>query len=627
MKGYAIIYFLIIFLLSTTTSLLAKPQLVARVEVEQMMRNSFSMRMLLAGEAQVVEPHTVKTGMTLTLRRENGAVSFAPARPVLTEGQHLTVLLESGKEPSELEVYPRDQDMVAWQAEDNSLVALQAGETEIIFIVAKTLHILPLQVRAASKAMGLASNAAVDNTLLLARSSHSDSGYGISNAKQVAQINMPAMLEEKLEPATASLVAPPLPEKSKGRFKLERAQLAYRSVEIQVVDERTTANERYPVSGMQVSLLGSNLQLRTDARGVVRIADVPNMARLLLKLHDPRGRYVPALQEIFVQKGQARYQLVVRRDVSFSTMQTIVGRTQDARLASLCAVIEDEQGESGYVVESDVPADGVYYFNQLQLLAPQQQMTGKDNRFCLFNVDPGPLTLFINDADGQRRAVFTVGLAAGHHSEEIFTLTEGQTYRSWLAVADDMHRPLHGQETEDIVDFVQMRMIGAERYLAKVEHGLLETTHAPDWHRGRSYVVTRDAEFEDTLYQFNAGSRTGLVPLLLRGFIENTALLAEEVHDAMLGSAVVEHGARQGEDAAAVSLRLINADGKEIHAAGAMQEGSVTRSVFLNLDYGVYQVIAQNSDGYWLAAGTVVVYNETVSFLRTGAAVVYGKTP
>ena len=64
-----------------------------------------------------------------------------------------------------------------------------------------------------------------------------------------------------------------------------------------------------------------------------------------------------------------------------------------------------------------------------------------------------------------------------------------------------------------------------------------------------------------------------------------------------------------------------------MQAAGAMQDGGVTRSVFLNLDYGVYQVIAQNSDGYWLAAGTVVVYNETVSFLRTGAAVVYGKTP
>ena len=608
MKGHTIIYFLIIFLLSTTSAL-AKPQLVASVEVEQLMRGSFSMRALLADKAYIAEPRVAKkTGMTLTLRRENGAVSFTPAHPQLTVGQRLTILeLESGKKLAELgsgkgklEVYPRDENVVFWRAQDSSLTALQAGETEVIFIVAKTLHILPVRVQAAPVAKALAeleSKAAVGNARFLARSSHSGLG-------RVAELEL-----------------------GKGRFQLERAQIAYHSVEIQVVDERTAANRRYPVSGMRVSLLGSNLRLRTDARGVVRIADVPEKARLLLKLYDPQGRYMPAMQEIFVQKRQARYQLTARREVSFSTMQTIVGRSQDTRLASLCAVLAGTQGETGFRVDSDELADGAYYFNQLQLLAPQQQATGKDNRFCLFNIDPGPLTLFVADADGQRRAVFTVGLAAGHHSEEIFTLTEGRPHRNWLAVADDMHRPLHGQETEDIVDFVQMRLVGDDSYLAKVENGLLETTHAPAWHRGRSYAVTRDAEFEDTLYQFTDQTRTGLVPLLLRGFIENTALLAEEVHDATLGSVLIEHGAQQGEDAAAVSLRLIAADGKEMHTAWATQEGSVTRSVFLNLDYGVYQVIAQNADGYWLAAGTVVVYSETVSFLRTGAAVVYRKTP
>ena len=519
--------------------------------------------------------------------------------------------------------------MVNWRTEDSSLAALRAGETEVIFIVAKTLYILPLQVQAAPVARTSAELASGMELASGKESAELASGMELASGKKSAELAAQlASGKELATPAVAQLVAPPLPRRatSTGLFKLERAQVAYRSVEIQVVDERTTATVRYPVSGLQVSLLGSPLPLRTDARGVVRIAAVPNAARLLLKLHDPQGRYVPALQEIFVQKAQGRYQLTVRRDLSFTTMQMIVGRSQDARLASLCAVIEGVPGASGFVVEGDVAADGAYYFNQLRLLAPLQQATGQGNRFCLFNIDPGPLTLFVNEADGQRQAVFTIGLAAGYHSEEVFTLTAGRPQRSWLAVANDMHRPLHGQRTEDIVDFVQMRMVGDDRYAAKVEHGLLETAHAPDWHRGRSYAVTRDAEFEDTLYQFTDAPQVGLVPLLIRGFIENTALLAEEVHDATLGSVVVEHGARQGEDAAAVSLRLVGTDGKEVRATWAMQEGGVTRSVFLNLDYGVYQVIAQKSDGYWLAAGTVVVYNETVSFLRTGAAVVYGKT-
>ena len=606
MKGHAIIYFLITFLLSTTCFHLARgaerheqavraePRLLASVEIERLMHATFSMRSLLADEAgatqpraEVTQPRGRQAGLTLTLHHENGAVSFTPARPVLTAGQRVQV---QGAGSEDIEVYPRDEDILSWHTTDSTLEAGQAGETEIIFIVNKTLHILPVQVR-----------------------------------------DEPAALlteeDEPSQPATRQLADIPTPVASSGErhgTMLTRAQVAYRTVEIQVVDERTTDNARYPVSGMRVSLLGSTLRLRTDARGVVRIADVPDAARLLLKLHDPQGRYVPAVQEIFVRQEQARYRLTVRRDVSLSTMQTIVGRSQDARLASLCGVIAGTQGETGFAVESDVPADGAYYFNQLQLLAPQQQATGMDNRFCLFNVDPGPLTLFISDAEGQRRGVFTVGLAAGHHSEETFTLAEAEPYRSWLAVADDMHRPLHGHESEGLVDFVQMRLLGDTHYLPKVADGLLETT--PTWHRGRSYAVTNDAEFEDTLYQLAATPQAGLVPLLLRGFIENTALLAEEVHDAALGSVVVEHGAQQGEDAAAMSLRLLDMQGNEMRTAWARQEGGVTRSVFLNLDYGVYQVIAQNADGYWLAAGTVVVYNETVSFLRTGAAVVSSET-
>ncbi len=602
MKGCTVVYFLLVLLLSTAA--LAEPQLVARIDVARLMQHSVGVRTLLASAIPSAETQHTTTGTTLTLYREAGTVVFSPAYPVLTAGTKLTLKLQ-GLAPAEVEVYPRHTETIAWQPENNSLTALQAGESEVVFIIAKTLHILPLQVQAAPVQLA---------------SSHATP----------AEPALPASLWQAQLEQSSPLHAPPQRAQRATKesliFKLERAQVAYRQVEIQVVDERTTASAHYPVSGMQVSLLGSSLQLRTDARGVVRIAAVPEEARLLLKLHDPQGRYMPAWQEIFVRKQQGRYRLTVRRELSFAALQTIVGRSQDTRLASLCAVLAGTQGETDFVVTSDVPADGVYYFNRLQLLAPQQQATGQDNRFCLFNVAPGPLTLFIADAEGQHRAVFTVGLAAGHHREEIFTLREGQAYRSWLAIAADMHRPVQGQATEEIVDFVQMRMVGDDSYLAKAADGLLET--APIWHRGRSHAVTRDAEFEDTLYQFTDTAPVGFVPLLLRGLIENTALLANTTHDASLGSAVIEYGARQGEDAAAVSLRLVDTEGRDVHTAWAVQEGGVTRSVFLNLNYGEYQVIAQNADGYWLAAGTVFVYSETVSFLRTGAAVVYrGKKP
>lgn len=592
---------LTILLLFATTTLSAQPQLVASVAVEQLMTSTFSLRTLLT--AAQPRPHrerantyaavriaadehpSASTEQTLQLRSENGQVLFYPTRPVLNVGQELVLQLQ-GIAAEQVEVYVREQNIAVWHAPDKRLTALQSGTTELVFIVAKVLHILPLQVR---------------------------------NDRAAPK------LTAAIQPAAPQLVAPP----TAGRFKLERAQIAYRNIEIQVVDERSTPAALYPVGGLQLSLLGSSLRLQTDARGIVNIAALPAAARLLLKLHDPRGRYVSALQEIYVQREQRRYQLVVRRDLAFNTMQTTIGRSQDSRLASLCAVIDAPSGEYGFQVESDVAADGAYYFNRLQLLAPQQLATAANNRFCLFNIDPGPLTLFITDADGQRRAVFTVGLAAGHHREEVFTIAEHPPYRSWVAVAGDMHLPLHAQQGQgdDIVDFVQMRLVGDDRYFAKVEDGLLESVVAPDWHHGRSYVVTHAAEFENTLYQINAEGEMGLVPLLTRGFIENTALLAAKVHDATRGSVVIEHGARRGEDTAEISLRLIAADGTEHHPAWSLQDDGVTRSIFLNLDYGIYQAVAQNADAYWLAASTVVVYSETVSFLRTGAAVAYGKTP
>ena len=71
MKGSVIIYFLTIFLLTTTTVAWAQPQLMAQVEVEQLMRNSFSLRSLLADYA----PSDVR----LKMRAASPAPASVPA--------------------------------------------------------------------------------------------------------------------------------------------------------------------------------------------------------------------------------------------------------------------------------------------------------------------------------------------------------------------------------------------------------------------------------------------------------------------------------------------------------------------------------------------------------------------
>ena len=46
-------------------------------------------------------------------------------------------------------------------------------------------------------------------------------------------------------------------------------------------------------------------------------------------------------------------------------------------------------------------------------------------------------------------------------------------------------------------------------------------------------------------------------------------------------------------------------------------------TTFLNLPFGVYQLLVRNSSGHWLAVQTVMVYNEAVSQLRVGNALRY----
>jgi hypothetical protein len=70
-------------------------------------------------------------------------------------------------------------------------------------------------------------------------------------------------------------------------------------------------------------------------------------------------------------------------------------------------------------------------------------------------------------------------------------------------------------------------------------------------------------------------------------------------------------------------MRLVDAEGRDVGEGRYFSDQPVTKALFFNVPAGAYQVLVETKDGFWLAADTTVVYNETVSFLRMGGQVQY----
>lgn len=539
-----------------------------------------------------IRANTANTGLSQTEQSlriyrhaEDNGVRFSLGHIEIQQGSRLPLAIE-GYQHDEVEIYVRDQGIASLQ--DDALFAESVGSSEIIFIVAKTLHILPLTVTA-------------------------------HRATPSAVIELPDELADKekiSEPADADSNN----KQHDQRFSVEAQSALYGEIELQVVDERSYDSYYYPVDNIDMRIVGADaMELRTDAQGKVRIAGMPLQGRVLVEFSDPLGRYVSGFQEITLEPSQRTYRLVALRTLTDDSMAASSGKVRHARLASMCG--ELEQSEESFSIETDAPADGVFYFNKLGLLDLRQRNTSAFPRFCILNADPGPMTVFVKDEQGETVGVFNVGLAAGHHSEETFKLwldtdVELQVRLATRGITSYRHQLLESAE---------LRMLGATDSLSFANAGVISTY--PSYHQQRSHVLVEDPNFEQTLHalelqgETSEPSETSAAPvlsLLPRGALAHIALQANVSYDASMGSVQAEIGYEDADD-----IRLINAYGREFAPTWLEQRTDAITTTFLNLTFGVYQLLVRNSSGHWLAVQTVMVYNEAVSQLRVGNTLRY----
>ncbi len=211
---------------------------------------------------------------------------------------------------------------------------------------------------------------------------------------------------------------------------------------VQFVDDRSNLDLKvnYPISGLNISMIGAKGMATSDERGRMLLRNIPLGSEVTLRVVDPEGRYLPTVQTLTVSPKLS--QIILTRIPFFEALQTVTGFVQESQLASVCGVIEgiDEGGNKnreGISVEIDSPQfRGPFFLNRFGYIDPSMASTGVDGRFCFLNVSPGPSTFSFFRGEEHLRTM-SVGLFSANHSE----LRVESSYEKSLSIGLVSKRP------------------------------------------------------------------------------------------------------------------------------------------------------------------------------------------
>jgi hypothetical protein len=169
---------------------------------------------------------------------------------------------------------------------------------------------------------------------------------------------------------------------------------------------------------------------------------------------------------------------------------------------------------------------------------------------------------------------------------------------------------------------VDLIPLGTDTPMEQVGPGLIQTSEPITPSAGRVRTLVQAAEFEPTLYQYKNSSGVSFTPLIPRGFVEDLALYAQVSHDSSLGSVLVEFGHPKGLDTS-VNMRLLDQYGRDVGDGWYFSDAPLTKAMFFNVPPGIYSVLVETKDRYWVAADSIYAYSETVSYVNLGAQLRY----
>ena len=587
---------------------------------------------------------------TLKVRVQGENLLVSPSiLHVAGPGSRVALQLDSDNPAKKLTVgagvslFVRDNDVLEWNQESEKFTGKSSGSTEIYIVAAGRLQIIPADVGDGSiveknVAEGLPKlsvpDALTDLKGVIPASEKGQASLADGAVDEGApEAGSENTSEAQGQKSTASSNDATPDTFEQRRFYRDVSPIGYLNLAVQVADERSdwVANKLYPLAGLNVRIAGTEYSGKTDAQGRVSIKDVPRGSRFYITVDDPYGRIRPTYSEVVTQRtaGETAVRIPVMRQMTFDSFAQIAGVTQQSNLTSVCgrAVARNSREPMvGVKVRTDISGEGPYYFNSFGYLDPAAAETGKDGRFCIFNLEPGPLTLSFIEGK-ELGASMTIPTFSGRHLDEMFELGEELAIVASTAavapVADQLGSDSIAANIYSPVDYVDLTPIGEQDPLTTSEVGIVRGRGVTQSYRGKTSVVAQSGVFEPAIYSFltqdlREQNNPVVVPLLPRGFIEDMSQYAQVVQDVEMGSVMVEHGVQDALGHEALTFRLVDDSGQDVGSSWYYADYPVTKALFFNVPAGSYSLIIESGSKYWVGSTTVNVYSEHVSVVTSG---------
>ena len=589
--------------------------------------------------SQESQPITLKPRSNGLVTVDGGSLNFKH------EDLSRKVILDDRLAGVELSLFVRDPSIVFWDDKTGHLIGKKEGRTEVFVVTPGRISIIEASVNSSAgkqvpineqSPLAIASQNRVNvNSVKIPSSLISLDGLDVAASKGTMSAAGSALASQVpdlvVENETAKIGPQGLVTGS--QIVRAKAKATFENIKIKIVDDRSiTGGVNYPIGGVRVKVAGTEFSELTNGLGEVEIRDVPSGARLLLDISDSRGYIMPQLTEIVADReGIARSMLqtiIVRRFASLDLTARSGGVVQDMQKSSLCGRVARRQTAAvGVFVNLDTTAAGPFYFNKYGFVDLRMSATGPSGQFCFFNVEPGPVAIGFNSGSSDEQLAAVVGAAAGRHTEESFDLAEARHVSTTLTTIATANEQLGADESRasrrDIVDQADVYAVGSGQLMVPVDAGVLTTAAAVLPMKGRVWTVSASADFETSVQAVavKAPASRQVSTLIPNGFISDMSVFAQTTHNMDNGSVVVEHGNFQGLGSESVKLRLVDVLGRDVGDGWYFADQPVSKAIFFNVPAGVYALVVETENGHWIAADTVMVYSESVSFAKTGGQI------
>jgi hypothetical protein len=436
-------------------------------------------------------------------------------------------------------------------------------------------------------------------------------------------------------------------DKSSVKFVHAKSKASFNKMYVRLIDDRSNWNltQVYPVGGVTIRLVGADYETITDSTGVAEIPDIPTGSRIFAEVIDQTGTYMPAFLEL-VADAQTTLRrtpqiAMMRRFLSLDYAARFARTVQNMELGSYCGSVVDTSSKrqplTGVQVTSSESAMGPFYFNDLGFIDTKLGATASSGRFCFFNVAPGPNTLGVYSPryeDTKKGGLRLVGYesqaalimtARGRHTEDVIPLYDARHITTSVASIATASEQLSSKEDLSNrytpVDDCEVAPIGYKDPMIPIDDGVYTSTTPVIPSKGRIWTISNSSDFESSIQASSIklpGHRqiTSLIP---RGFIDDMSQYAQTTQENEKGVIFVEHAAVAGQGNDSVKIRLVDMSGHDAGEGWYYADKPIAKAVFFNVPPGLYSVVVETSNGHWLAADTAIAYEDTSTYVRTGA--------